>query len=121
MIGGAIGGVSGILLAIEQQNVTPDAFLPNITFILYVMVILGGAGTILGPVIGALVFQFLFFTVDAMMASAQSDIDIVGAILSPAEAGQVKLVLVGVGLILLMVFRPQGILGDPDEVTLDVH
>ncbi len=119
MIGGAIGGVSGILLAIEQQNVTPDAFLPNITFILYVMVILGGAGTILGPVIGALAFQFIFFTFDALMASAQSDIDIVGSILSPADAGQLKLVLVGVGLILLMVFRPQGILGDPDEVTLD--
>jgi branched-chain amino acid transport system permease protein len=119
MIGGAIGAVAGILLAVEQQNVTPDAFLPNITFILYVMVILGGAGTILGPVIGALMFQFLFFTFDALMASAQSDIDFVGNILSPAEAGQLKLVLVGVGLIVLMVFRPQGMLGDPDEVTLD--
>lgn len=121
MIGGAIGGVSGILLAVEQQNVTPDAFLPNITFILYVMVILGGAGTIVGPVIGALVFQFIFFTFDAMMASAQSDIDFVGNVLSPAEAGQLKLVLVGVGLIILMVYRPQGILGDPDEVTIDVR
>jgi branched-chain amino acid transport system permease protein len=83
------------------------------------MVILGGAGTILGPVIGALVFQFIFFTFDALMATAQSDVDFIGSILSPAEAGQLKLVLLGVGLILLMVFRPQGILGDPDEVTLD--
>lgn len=119
MIGGAIGAVAGILLAVEQQNVTPDAYLPNLTFILYVMVILGGAGTIMGPVIGALVFQFVFFTFDAFMASAQSDVDWLGAIITPAEAGQIKLVLVGVGLMLLMIFRPQGILGDPDEVTLD--
>ena len=49
MIGGAIGGMAGMLLAIDQQNVTPDAYLPQVTFILYVIVILGGAGTILGP------------------------------------------------------------------------
>ena len=47
-IGGALGGVAGIFIAIEQQNVTPDNFLPVVTFILYVAVILGGAGTIGG-------------------------------------------------------------------------
>lgn len=118
-IGGAIGAVAGILLAIEQQNVVPDAYLPQITFILYVMVILGGAGTILGPLIGALAFQYLFFTFDAIMASAQAEVDWIGNILTPAEAGQIKLVLVGVGLMLLMVFRPQGIMGDQNEVLID--
>ncbi len=119
MIGGAIGAIAGILLAIEQQNVTPDAYLPNITFILYVIVILGGAGTIVGPLVGALVFQFLFFTFDAFMASSQAEIGWLNTLISPAEAGQIKLILVGAGLMALMVFRPQGILGDPDEVTLD--
>jgi neutral amino acid transport system permease protein len=119
MIGGAIGGIAGILLAVEQQNVTPDAYLPNITFILYVIVILGGAGTIMGPLVGALVFQFLFFTFDAIMASTQANVTFIGDILSPAEAGQLKLVLVGVGMMLLMIYRPQGLLGDSEEVTLD--
>lgn len=121
MIGGAIGGIAGILLAVEQQNVTPDAYLPNVTFILYVILILGGAGTIVGPVLGALTFQFLFFTFDAVMASAQANITFVGNILTPAQAGQFKMVLVGVGLIVLMVYRPQGLLGDPNEVTLDAR
>jgi len=121
MIGGAIGGVAGILLAVEQQNVTPDAYLPNVTFILYVIVILGGAGTIVGPVLGALTFQFLFFTFDAIMGSAQANIGVVGNVLSPAEAGQLKMVLVGVGLMVLMIYRPQGLLGDPNEVTLDAR
>ena len=112
MIGGAIAGIAGILLAVEQQNVTPDAYLPKITFILYVIVILGGAGTILGPVVGAVVFQFLFFTIDALMANAQANIGWVGDVLTPAAAGQIKLVLVGVGMMVLMIFRPQGILGE---------
>ena len=119
MLGGAIGGISGIILAVEQQNVTPDAYLPNVTFILYVIVILGGAGTILGPLVGALVFQFLFFTVDAFMAQAQAEIGWVEDLLSPSDAGQVKLVAVGVALMLLMIYRPQGILGDPNEVMID--
>jgi len=119
MIGGGIAGIAGILLAIEQQNVTPDAYLPNVTFILYVIVILGGAGTILGPIVGAVVFRFLFFTIDSLMATTQADVDFVGNILSPSAAGQVKLVLVGVGLMLLMTFRPQGILGNREEALID--
>lgn len=121
MIGGGIGAIAGILLAIEQQNVTPDSYLPLVTFILYVIVILGGAGTILGPLVGALVFQFLFFTFDALMADAQANIDWVGDLITPAQAGQIKLVLVGIGLILLMVFRPQGVLGDRHEVLIDAR
>lgn len=119
MIGGAIGGIAGMLLAIEQQNVTPDAYLPQVTFILYVIVILGGAGTILGPIVGAVVFQFLFFTVDALMVNAQANIGWVGDLLTPAAAGQVKLVLVGVGMMVLMIFRPQGILGSREEALID--
>jgi branched-chain amino acid transport system permease protein len=119
MLGGGIAAVAGILLAIDQQNVTPDSYLPNITFILYVIVILGGAGTIMGPVVGALVFQFVFFTLDSFMANAQAEIDFVGNILTPAQAGQIKLVLVGVGLMVLMIFWPQGILGNPEEVLVE--
>lgn len=119
MIGGGIASVAGIMLAIEQQNVTPDAFQPRITFILYVIVILGGAGTIWGPVVGAVVFNFLFFSIDSLMAQAQAEIGFVGNILSPAGAGQVKLVLVGVALMLLMIFRPQGIMGSREEALID--
>ena len=118
-LGGAIAGLAGILLAVEQQNVTPDAYLPQVTFILYVIVILGGAATIAGPILGAIVFQFLFFTLDAFMADAQANIGWLGDLLSPSDAAQIKFVLVGVGLMLLMVFRPQGLLGDREETLID--
>jgi branched-chain amino acid transport system permease protein len=70
-------------------------------------------------VVGALIFQFLYFTIDAVMASAQADIAWVGELLTPAEAGQIKLIFVGVGLMLLMIYRPQGLLGNRNEVLID--
>jgi len=110
MIGGAFAGMGGMLLVIEQQSVTPDAFLPRVTFFLYVIVILGGAGTIWGPVIGAVVFQFLFFLFDGFMGEAQAA-GWFGDTIDATDAQQIKLVLVGVGLMLLMAFRPQGFFG----------
>jgi len=115
MIGGGIAAIAGMLLAIDQQAVTPASYAPRITFIIYVIVILGGAGTIWGPVLGSIVFSFLFFTIDAFMVQLQANVDFVGDILSPAEAGLIKLFLVGVTLMLLMIFRPQGILGSREE------
>jgi ABC-type branched-subunit amino acid transport system permease subunit len=37
------------------------------------------------------------------------------------EVGQVRLMLVGLGLALLMIFRPQGILGDKREVAVSAR
>jgi neutral amino acid transport system permease protein len=114
MIGGALGGMAGMLLVIEQQSATPDGFLPRITFFLYVIVILGGAGTIYGPVIGAVMFQFLLFFFDGFMTQAQAQ-GWFGDALDSTDAQQVKLVLVGLGLMALMTLRPQGVFGDRSE------
>ncbi len=121
MIGGAIASLSGILLAIEQQNVHPDAYLPLVTFIMYVIVILGGAGTILGPIVGAAMFNFLFFAIDEFTSQAQANIGFLGDLLTPAQAGQIKLVMVGVALMLLMIYRPQGLLGTREESLIDAR
>jgi neutral amino acid transport system permease protein len=120
MIGGGIAGVAGILLALDQQSVHPDAFPPRITFLLFVMVILGGAGSIWGAVLGGALFNFLFFATDALMARLQANVDWIGAIFTPAEAGIIKYVLVGIALMLLMVFRPQGLLRTREEGRADV-
>ena len=115
MIGGAIAGLAGILLVLHQQSIHPDAFQPPVTFVLFVMVILGGAGTIWGPVLGAALFNFLFYGTDQLMAEMQANVDFVGSLLSSAQAGLIKYILVGIALMLLMVFRPQGLLGSRDE------
>ena len=119
MIGGGIASLAGILFALEQQSIYPGAFEPRITFILYVMVILGGAGSIWGAVLGAAVFNFLFYATDTLMARLQANVDWIGAILSPAEAGLIKYILVGIALMLLIVYRPQGLLRSRDEGPAD--
>ncbi len=118
MLGGGFGAIAGALLAIEQQNVNPNSFEPKVTFFLYVIVIVGGAGTILGPVVGALIFQFLFFFFDSFMASAQQQGWFNWAGFDATDAAQVKLVLVGVGLMALMAFRPQGLFGSKEEMLI---
>lgn len=117
-LGGALAGIAGIFTAVEQQNVTPDAFLPVVTFTLYVIVILGGAGTVWGPLVGTVVFQFLFFFLDTLMRTAHQSIPWLNQHFSPAFAGQVRFVFVGIGLMLLLSFRPQGILGRRDEQSV---
>jgi neutral amino acid transport system permease protein len=121
MIGGGIAALAGILFALDQQSVQPDAFQPRITFMLFVMVILGGAGSIWGAVLGAAVFNFLFYATDALTARLQANVDWIGDILSGPEAGLIKYVLVGVALMLLMVFRPQGLLGSKEEGRADAR
>ena len=118
-MGGALASVGGVRLAIEQQNVSPDSFLPQVTFIIYVVVILGGAGTIWGPMLGAVIFQFFFYFVDSVMRQAQANVSWVGAILDSAGAAQIRFVLVGLGLMALLVFRPQGMLGSRREALVD--
>ena len=41
-----------------------------------------------------------------------------GRILDANQAGNVRFVLVGLGLMLLLIFRPQGIFGDRREIAL---
>jgi branched-chain amino acid transport system permease protein len=119
MIGGGIASLAGILFALEQQSIHPTGFEPRVTFILFVMVILGGAGSIWGAVLGTAVFNFLFYATDTLMARLQANVDWIGAILSPAEAGLIKYILVGIALMLLIVFRPQGLLRSKDEGPAD--
>jgi len=41
--------------------------------------------------------------------------------MDPTQVNQIRFMLVGVGLALLMVFRPQGIFGSREEMMLDVR
>lgn len=118
MIGGALGGIAGMLLVVEQQNVNPNSFLPQLTFFLYVIVILGGTGSVWGPVLGAIAFQFILFFFDGVMAEAQAA-GLFGDLIDATQSQQIKLVLVGLGLMALMALRPQGFFGSREEQLVD--
>lgn len=119
ILGGVIGSIGGIMFAIAGSTVNADSFRPQITFYAYAILILGGAATRVGPIVGAVIFWFLFSGVQVTIRQAQGQ-DLLPGFLSDANAGgATALILMGLALVLLVVYRPQGIFGDPRELKLD--
>jgi len=65
MISGFVAGVSGILGAWNTQSVSPDSVNVSGSILLIVMVILGGVGTLLGPLVGAAIVIIVQYTVSS--------------------------------------------------------
>ncbi len=119
IIGGVIGALAGVTFAVAAQSVQPDNYSTTLTFYAYVVLILGGAARVFGPVVGAIIFWFLLVFIGQMLNNAVAAGYISQSILSTSQIGQVQFMLVGLGLMLLMIFRPQGIFGDKKELALD--
>lgn len=117
ILGGMIGALGGIVWAIAKQSVQPDTFVPDVTFFTYTILLLGGAARVFGPIVGAILFWFLLAGVGEFLSQAIQAgwIDF----LKPTDVGPIRFILVGIGLMSLMIFRPQGIFGDKRELALD--
>lgn len=120
VLGGVIGGLGGVMYAIAGSTVNADVFRPQVTFYAYAILILGGAASRLGPIVGAILFWFLFSGVQSFVRQAQGADLIPDALSGASIVGGSALVLTGLGLMLMVVFRPQGIFGNPRELSLDV-
>lgn len=119
ILGGVIGGLAGVVFAVAAQSVQPDNYSTTLTFFGYAILILGGAARVFGPVAGSMIFWFLFVFTGQFLSQMIAAGFISPSILRPDQVGQVQFMLVGLGLMLLMVFRPQGVFGDKKELALD--
>jgi neutral amino acid transport system permease protein len=117
-IGGILGGLGGMVIAVGRQSVNPDSYLPVITFVIFTIVILGGGGTVLGPVLGAVVYWFTIQFTDGFLRGAIEEGWIPEAVIDTTEVGAVRFVLVGIALALLIVYRPQGFMGRREETLV---
>lgn len=120
-VGGAIAALGGILLAVDRDFVDPSFWRPIVTFFVYTILVLGGAGRVFGPVLGAIVFWFVLASLDTALRQAVTPDSWAGNFVSPTDLGLIRFALVGVGLILLVVFRPQGLIGRREEASVDVR
>jgi neutral amino acid transport system permease protein len=118
-VGGVLGAVGGVLFALGRQSVAPDSLGTALTFSFYVILVLGGAARVLGPVLGAVIFFFLYGFIDVALRQA-INADYINFLVAN-EVGIVRQMLVGAGLMALMIFRPQGIIGDKNEVAVSVR
>ena len=119
IVGGVLGCLGGFVFAIYAQSVQPDLYGTELTFFAWTILILGGAARVGGPIIGAIVFWgIMTFIVEFLNEATR-----VGVItfLRTDQVGQVRFMLLGLSLMLLMIFRPQGMFGDKKELALDAR
>lgn len=109
VLGGAFGALAGSMIVLNAGSVSPARWIAPLTFALYTVVILGGAGTVWGPIVGAVTYWFIVDLSEGILGNLWFDI-------SDTTVGAVRLALMGIGLMLLMIFRPQGILGNKREL-----
>ncbi|MBA2529922.1 MAG: branched-chain amino acid ABC transporter permease [Euzebyales bacterium] len=121
VLGGLFGTLGGFMYAISQQSVQPDTYSTPVTFYCYAIIILGGTARVLGPVVGSMIFWALLSVTDTALRQAVGAGYIPAAIMDGTQVGQMRFILLGLGLMLLMIFRPQGLLGDRKEIALHAH
>ena len=110
MIGGFITGIAGAFYAWQQSNVYPDNFKSDLTFNVWILMVLGGAGSNPGVAIGAAIFW--------IYTTLTRDLSKLLPMVPTSQIDAFRMVFIGLLLIGLMVWRPQGLLGNRDELTL---
>ena len=111
-IGAALAGIAGCFYAWQFSYFSPDDFQPLLTFFAWMIVILGGLGRVWSVPVGAVVFGFLFAGTRFLDFPPLS-------YLSGADRAYLRLIAIGLVIIGLVLWRPQGLLGKRDEMVLE--
>ncbi len=114
-IGGVLAGI-GTIFAIMPTSLQPDNYGTQTTFFLWAILLLGGAATVLGPIVGSMIFWSLLALTDGFVSLGVSNKVLP---ITTLQSGQVRYMLVGLALMLLVIFRPQGIFGRKSEVLFN--
>jgi neutral amino acid transport system permease protein len=117
VLGGVIGSLGGMVFVMASQTNQPSTWVSNFTFMTWTVLLLGGAATILGPVVGSAVFFMFLMLTQGILEGLVN----IGALpfLSVAQVGQIRYLLVGLFLMLLVIFRPQGFFGNKKEMQFN--
>jgi len=113
MLGAGIAGLAGVFLAFNYGSLQTTTFVPLLTFYVWAIMILGGVGSLSGPIFGSIIFWVII-----------SETDKLASLIFENANGQqlagVRFVLVGLLIMILMIFRPSGLLGKKEELLLNV-
>ena len=113
IIGGMLGALGGMVY-ILAGSMQADQFGRSLTFFAYTALLLGGAATIFGPILGTVLFY-----VGRIFVKNTANAYVPDSIMNTSQTEQFSFIVVGVGLMLIVIFRPQGILGNKREVKLN--
>ncbi len=99
VLSASMAAVAGALYACYLSFINVESFMLDTSVLVMAMVIIGGTGTLLGPIIGAALLMLL--------PSALSYL----SFLPQTEIGSMQQIIYGAAMVLLMIFRPGGIVG----------
>nr|WP_277346021.1 branched-chain amino acid ABC transporter permease [Sneathiella chinensis] len=99
VISAALTAVAGALYASYLAFINVESFMLDTSVLIMAMVIIGGTGTQAGPIVGAALLLLL--------PSVISYLDF----LPQTEIGSIQQIIYGLGMALLMIYRPGGIIG----------
>jgi len=107
-IGGTVGALSGVFFAFATTTVYPEQFLPIVTFTGFAVLIAGGIGSYVGVLVSSVVI--------AVVVDGSDLLDF--GFLSPERVSALRFIIVGLVIMLIMAFRPQGLFGKKEELYL---
>jgi branched-chain amino acid transport system permease protein len=110
VLGSTLMGLGGALYVSFIGFVSPFDFLPIMTFQVWAMLIVGGSGNNRGALLGALVVWGIWAASGALVTN----------IVPPSHAAQgaaVQVILIGLLLVLVLIFRPRGLIGEEAVVS----
>ena len=122
VLGSAIVGIAGALLVTYDGIFIPTAYLPlRFTFLIWVMVILGGSGNNMGSVLGAFIIWFIWIQSGPMglwfvemlsnnMSEGSTSLEFI-----EDRVHYLRLVFMGAILLLIMRFSPSGLLPEKNK------
>lgn len=109
--GAAFSGIMGAVYAAKQQFVNPESFTLTQSIFILAMVILGGAGNIVGAVVGAATVTVLNLEVLKSFAEYLNTLRQQGlSIPTQLDPAKFERLVFGIILILMMIFRPEGLI-----------
>jgi branched-chain amino acid transport system permease protein len=98
-VSAGLAGVAGTLYAFYMSFVNVEGFMLDMSILLMAMVIIGGTGTLFGPIVGAALLMALPAALTYLPFIPQS------------ELGTIQQIIYGLAMVLLMMFRPGGLVG----------
>jgi branched-chain amino acid transport system permease protein len=110
VFGSMVMGIGGALYAHYTKSISPDVFTPLYgTFIIWVMLMAGGSGNNKGAVLGA-------YAIWAVWIGTKFMTDFLPYTLK-ARAPYIRFLLIGILLEIILIYRPQGLLGEEKKVS----
>jgi branched-chain amino acid transport system permease protein len=109
-IAGAIGAIAGFFLALDLATIHAEDYLPLFTFYAYAVLILGGLASYWGVTLGAVILIGVL--------EATRFLDLPDPPFTDTRIAALRFAILGLVLILLMAFRPEGIFGKREEMVL---